>query len=92
MVPGDELEPGAYYMLRDRVPIRACCAGEPPAVPPHWRVRGGILKVCEVKERGADWVCFRVTWSKPETVGSSEDLWGLVNSLDLPPCGLHESC
>ena len=91
LVPGDELEPDAYYVLRDRVSIRAYCAGEPPAVPPHWWVCGGILKVREAKERGADWVCYRVTWIKPETIGSSGDLWGLVNSLDLPPGGLHES-
>lgn len=91
LVPGDELESGACYVLRDRVPIRAYCMGEPSAVPPRWWVRGGILKVLEAKERGADWVCYRVTWIKPETIGLSEDLWGLVNSLDLPPGGLRES-
>ena len=70
-VPPDELEPGACYVHRDRIPLRAYCAGEPPAVPPHWWVRGGILKVREVKERGPDWVCYRVKWIKPETIGSA---------------------
>ena len=35
LVAPDALEPGAYYVLRDRIPLRAYCAGEPPAVPPY---------------------------------------------------------
>ena len=59
-MPEDELEPGAYYTARDRVPLCAYRAGEPSAVPPHWWVRSGIFKVREVKERTPAWVCYRV--------------------------------
>ena len=90
LVPPVELEPGAYYVLRDRIPLRAYCEGEPPAVPPHWWVRGSILKVRELKERAPSWICYRVKWIKPETIGSADDLWGLVNRLDLPEAGLHQ--
>ena len=54
-------------------------------------MHGGILKVREVKESTLAWVCYHVKWIKPETIGEADDLWGLVNSLDLPAAELHLS-